>query len=63
MNVNFSALIQIKACKPRLTSQQYKTLRGQILAGDSEGALKGLKRILKRGENNGNGSNTSKQNG
>ena len=55
MGIDFRALIKIKACKPRLTAQQYKTLRGQVLAGDSEGALKGLKSILKRGEQNGNG--------
>lgn len=48
MNINFYALAQVKACKYRLTSQQYKTLQGQILAGDSEGALKGLKRILRK---------------
>lgn len=53
MAVDFRALIQIKACKSRLTAQQYKTLRGQILAGDADGALKGLKSILKRGERNG----------
>ena len=32
--------------KRRLSRQQYKTLKGQILAGDSDGALKGLQRIL-----------------
>ncbi len=32
--------------KRRLTRQQYKTLKGQILAGDPDGAIKGLKRIL-----------------
>ena len=48
MNINFYALGQVKACKHRLTPQQYKTLQGQILAGDSDGALKGLKRILRK---------------
>lgn len=53
MNINFYALAQVKACKHRLTPQQHKTLRGQILAGDSDGALRGLKRILrKRGKQN-----------
>lgn len=33
-----------------LTKQQYKTLKGQVLAGDTEGALKGLKTILMRVE-------------
>ena len=34
-----------------ITKQQYKTLKGQVLAGDIEGALKGLKTILMRVEN------------
>lgn len=52
-NINFYALAQIKACKNRLSAQQYKTLRGQMLAGDSDGALRGLKRILtKRSKQN-----------
>ena len=46
--MNFQALMQIKACKDRLTQQQFKTLRGQVLAGDPDGALKGLKRILRK---------------
>jgi hypothetical protein len=29
-----------------MTRQQYKTLRGQVLAGDPQGALKGLQKIL-----------------
>jgi hypothetical protein len=32
--------------KPQLTRQQYKTLKGQILAGDAEGAVRGLKKLL-----------------
>ena len=60
MGIDFRALVQVKACKPRLTAQQYKTLRGQILAGDGDGALKGLKSILKRGEQKGNGGSKSK---
>jgi hypothetical protein len=32
--------------KRRLSRQQYKTLKGQILAGDPDGALRGLQRIL-----------------
>lgn len=52
-NINFYALAQIKACKNQLAKQQYKTLRGQILAGDSDGALRGLKKILmKRSKQN-----------
>lgn len=44
--VNVNALIQIKACRGRLTYQQYRTLRGQVLAGDGDAALKGLRKIL-----------------
>ena len=40
------ALTFLQACSHRLTPQQYKTLRGQILAGDTEGAMKGLLRLL-----------------
>lgn len=31
-----------------ITGQEFKTLRGQALAGDIEGATKGLERILGR---------------
>ena len=34
--------------KSKLTKQQYKTLKGQCLAGDTEGATKGLYKILRR---------------
>ena len=33
-----------------LTRQQIKTLRGQALVGDIDGAVKGLENILKRKE-------------
>lgn len=42
------AAMNLKACRDRLTKQQYKTLKGQILAGDGEGAMKGLRRLLQR---------------
>lgn len=35
----------------RLTRQQYRTLCGQALAGDTVGAEKGLRKILLRGRN------------
>lgn len=47
--VDVKALIQLKACKDRLTCQQYSTIKCQILAGDGDGALKGLRRLLKDG--------------
>lgn len=34
--------------KDKLTKQQYKTLRGQCLAGDIEGAMKGFNRLMRR---------------
>lgn len=40
------ALIYLRGWNHSLTPQQFKTLRGQILAGDPEGAMKGLQRIL-----------------
>ena len=41
----------IKALRtiPKLTKQQIKTLKGQALAGDLDGAFKGLRRIQQRG--------------
>ena len=34
--------------KHKLTPQQYKTLRGQVLAGDSDGAMKGFYRLMRK---------------
>lgn len=42
------AMQLIKANKCNLTSQQFRTLRGQCIAGDIDGAMKGLHRILRR---------------
>lgn len=39
----------LKKAKPYLTKQQYRTIKGQIVAGDVEGAKKGLKKLLKNG--------------
>ena len=36
-----------------LTRQQKRTLKGQALAGDLKGALKGLKRLTEAKQNNG----------
>lgn len=44
--VDTNALIMLKGARPRLTVQQYRTLRGQVLAGDSVGAMKGLRKLL-----------------
>lgn len=47
-NIDTGALMLLKNTKHRLTKQQYKTIRGQILAGDPEGAIKGLRNVLQR---------------
>lgn len=38
----------LKKYRPYLTKQQYKTIKGQIIAGDYNGAEKGLKRLIRR---------------
>lgn len=38
----------LKAQKSKLTHQQYSTIKGQILAGDTEGARKGLDKLMRR---------------
>lgn len=47
-NIDVGALMLLKNTKHRLTKQQFKTLRGQILAGDPDGAMRGLRNILQR---------------
>lgn len=44
--VNVGALIRLKGARPHLTAQQYRTLRGQVLAGDPDGAMRGLRKLL-----------------
>ena len=46
--VDVGALVLLRNTKHRLSKQQYKTLRGQVLAGDPDGAIKGLRNILQR---------------
>lgn len=43
----------------KLSKQQIKTLRGQALSGDLEGAHRGLEKIMKRTVPNGNTKNIS----
>lgn len=38
----------LKSVRHKLTKQQIKTIKGQILAGDRIGALKGLDKILNK---------------
>lgn len=37
----------LKSERGKLTKQEYKTLRGQALAGDVDGAIKGLDKCLR----------------
>ena len=46
--IDFKAMMHIKACRDRLTAQQYLTLKGQILAGNADGAMKGLRKVLEK---------------
>lgn len=38
----------LKENKKHLTKQQYRTIKGQIIAGDVEGATKGLNKLIRR---------------
>lgn len=49
--INQGALIRLKGHQPRLTAQQYRTLRGQVLAGNADGAMRGLQKLLSRRAN------------
>ena len=52
------ALAELKAARGKIAPQAYKTIRGQILSGDKTGALKGLKKLLRRdGKTNGKENN------
>ncbi len=39
---------QLKTIRPTISVQLYRTIKGQIKAGDYEGALKGITRIKRR---------------
>lgn len=44
--INVGAMIRLKHARHLLTKHQYSTLRGQILAGDDAGAMRGLRKLL-----------------
>ena len=46
--INKQALILLDRSQRQLTPQQFRTLRGQILAGNADGALRGLQKTLER---------------
>lgn len=48
--MKLKALCDLKRHKELLTAQQFRTLKGQILAGDVTGYEKGLQKILRRGK-------------
>ena len=50
--IDMRALVTLKGARHRLTNQQYTTLRGQVMAGDAEGAMRGLRKILLGGGSN-----------
>lgn len=45
VKIDQKALGRLLAAKKMLTRQQYKTIKGQILAGDAEGAMRGLEKL------------------
>lgn len=47
--IDFRAMMNLKACRDKLTRQQYRTLKGQILAGEGDAAMKGLRRLMAQG--------------
>lgn len=47
--IDFDALLVIEKARAHLTKQQYNTLKGQVLAGHPEAALKGLHKIKSKG--------------
>ena len=46
--IDNKALGRLLAAKQKLTRQQYKTLKGQILAGNADGAMRGLAKLISR---------------
>lgn len=43
-----NAYVQLRQARPRMTRQEHKTLKGLIIAGRPEAAMRGLKTILDR---------------
>lgn len=49
MNFRLNSFMKkLKNSRPYLTKQQYRTIKGQALAGDIDGAEKGLNSLLRR---------------
>ena len=47
-HINVQALKELKRARPYLTPQQYRTIKGQILAGSHVAAMKGLLNLLQK---------------
>ena len=43
-----AAIKEIRKNKHLLTTQQMRTLKGQVLSGNIEGAMKGMNKLLRR---------------
>lgn len=54
-------MADLKNNKGRLTVQQYRTIKGQILAGDTVGAERGMKKLLDRRSRLGRSESFAKQ--
>ena len=49
MNFRINSFMRkLKNSRPYLTKQQYRTIKGQALSGDIDGAQKGLNSLLRR---------------
>lgn len=48
MNKIDAAMADLKRYSSRFTKQEYKTIKGQILAGNIDGAYRGMVKIVKR---------------
>lgn len=46
--INIQALRQLKQARPYLTPQQYRTIKGQILAGHYAAAIRGMENLLQK---------------
>ena len=42
------AMTLLKTHRLNLTQQQYRTLKGQILSGNTDGAMKGLQKLIRK---------------
>ena len=40
--------MDVEKIRAELTVQQYRTIKGQILAGDEDGAIRGIDRVVER---------------